>query len=202
MAITVEIGTPEHLSSACAAVAARIVRFGGTVVVPENSPLLHTDAFLAALVGRDVPIAPPSVHATIAYGERFLKPGFHIMQTPTDHPVETLTGLGATGVEVMLVCIAKAVWQSHPMVPLIQVSGGEGADLLPLRSGERAGVRCSGEGAAEDLDLVLTTKDPARAAGDMLGIIVCVLGRQYTPKLFAQGNTDFQMTRGLLGVSL
>src|SRR6267143_3786394 len=157
MAITVEIGTPEHLSSACAAVAARIVRFGGTVVVPENSPLLHTDAFLAALVGRDVPIAPPSVHATIAYGERFLKPGFHIMQTPTDHPVETLTGLGATGVEVMLVCIAKAVWQSHPMVPLIQASGAE---------------------LSQDLDLVLSSKGANRAASDMLGMIVRVLGRQ------------------------
>src|SRR5205823_781569 len=109
-----------------------------------------------------------------------------------------------------LVCIAKTVWQSHPMVPVIQVSSplpqggegqGEGAHLLPLRSGERAGVRCSGEGATElsqDLDLVLTTKDTDHAASDLLALIVRVLSRQYSPKLFAQGNTDFQMTRGLL----
>ena len=103
------------------------------------------------------------------------------MQTPTEHPVETLTGLGATGVEVMLACIAKAVWQSHPMVPLIQVSATE---------------------LSQDLDLVLTSNDADQAASDLLAVIVRVLSRQYVPKLFAQGNTDFQMTRGLLGVSL
>ena len=112
----------------------------------------------------------------------------------TDHPVETLTGLGATGVEVMLVCISKSVWQSHPMVPVIQVSSP-----LPL------GGEGQGEGATEisqDLDLLLTSKDIDHAAPEILGMIVRVLSRQYTPKLFAQGNTDFQMTRGLLGVSL
>jgi len=29
-----------------------------------------------------------------------------------------------------------------------------------------------------------------------------VASRQYIPKLFAKGNTDFQFTRGLLGISL
>jgi len=176
LAMTAEPGTPEHLSAASAVVAARIVHFGGTVVVPENSPLLQSEPFVDGLLARG---SQPG--ATIAYGERFIKPGFHIMQTPTDHPVETLTGLGATGVEVMLVCIAKAVWQSHPMVPVIQVSSTE---------------------LSQDLDLVLTTRDTNRAATDMLALIVRVLSRQCTPKLFAQGNTDFQMTRGLLGVSL
>ena len=176
LALTAETGTPDHLAAGCAALAARIVHFGGTVVVPENSHLLQTKAFVGALLAdRSQP------HATIAYGERFLKPGLHVMQTPTDHPVETLTGLGATGVEVMLVCIAKAVLQSHPMVPVIQVSGTE---------------------LSQDLDLVVTSDDAHRAAADMLGLTIRVLSRQYSPKLLAQGNTDFQMTRGLLGVSL
>ncbi|HMC26569.1 MAG TPA: altronate hydrolase, partial [Verrucomicrobiae bacterium] len=176
LAITAEPGISEHLSLACAAVAGRIVHFGGTVVVPENSPLLQSKAFVTSLLPNG-----SQPRATIAYGERFVKPGVHIMQTPTDHPVETLTGLGATGVEVMLVCITKAIWQSHPMVPVIQLSDAE---------------------LSQDLDVVIRTKDANRAADEMLGLIVRVLGRQYTPKLFAQGNTDFQMTRGLLGVSL
>jgi len=189
LAMTAEAGTPEPLCAGFAAVAARIVHFGGTVVVPENSPLLQSKAFTAVLLPDG-----PQARATIAYGERFIKPGFHIMQTPTDHPVETLTGLGATGVELMLVCIAKAVWQSHPMVPVIQVRSP-----LPL------GGEGQGEGAAQlshDLDLVLKSKTTDQAASDLLALIVRVLSRQYTPKLFAQGNTDFQMTRGLLGVSL
>jgi altronate dehydratase len=174
LGLTTEAGAPDHLISGCAALVARIVSVGGTVVVPENSPLLQNALFVTALLGS-------GSHPTLGYGERFLKPGFHVMQSPTDHVVETLTGLGATGVEVMLTCIAKAVWQSHPMVPLIQVGG---------------------TAVSDDLDLVVAPAGPKQAAAELLSIIVRVLTREYTPKLFAQGNTDFQMTRGLLGVSL
>jgi len=31
---------------------------------------------------------------------------------------------------------------------------------------------------------------------------VAAASREYTPKLFEAGNTDFQFTRGLLGVSM
>ena len=44
--------------------------------------------------------------------------------------------------------------------------------------------------------------DP-RAWGDaLLAALSDVAGRRYVPKLFAQGDVDFQFTRGLLGVSV
>jgi hypothetical protein len=36
----------------------------------------------------------------------------------------------------------------------------------------------------------------------MLRAVAAVASREYTPRLFAAGNTDFQFTRGLLGVSM
>jgi hypothetical protein len=80
-----------------------------------------------------------------------------------------------------LVTVSKTVWQSHPLAPLIQVSS------TPL---------------SNDLDLVVSSRDNEQISSELLSLIVRVLTREYLPKLFVQGNTEFQMTRGLLGVSL
>ena len=37
---------------------------------------------------------------------------------------------------------------------------------------------------------------------DLLALIVEVASRGYIPKLHSKGNTDFQLTRGLLGISM
>ena len=37
---------------------------------------------------------------------------------------------------------------------------------------------------------------------EILVTVAAVASREYTPKLFAANNTDFQFTRGLLGVSM
>ena len=64
------------------------------------------------------------------------------------------------------------------MVPLIQISidattrANHGADL---------------DSETDDVD-------------NLLAIIVEVASRRYTPKLHGKGNTDFQLTRGLLGI--
>ena len=121
-----------------------------------------------------------SVPTTLAYGQRVEKAGFHIMETPTDQPTEILTGLGATGVDLALVHIVGAPLQSHVMVPLIQVSTDTATQ------------------ATYGADLDLATAD----IDDLLALIVEVASRQYTPKLHDQGNTDFQLTRGLLGISM
>ena len=47
-----------------------------------------------------------------------------------------------------------------------------------------------------DLDSVSADVD------DLLALIIEVASRQYTPKLHGKGNTDFQLTRGLLGISM
>ena len=156
----------EEVSESLTQLTHRIVAAGGTVVVPANAVFLGSGT-------RSVP-------TTLAYGQRVEKAGFHIMETPTDQPTETLTGLGATGVDLALAHIVGAPWQSHVMVPLIQVS----TDTTTQ----------SNYGA--DLDLLTAHVD------GLLALIVEVASRQYTPQLHGKGNTDFQLTRGLLGVSM
>jgi hypothetical protein len=71
------------------------------------------------------------------------------------------------------------------MIPLLQASSDPGT----LRS------------YGDDLD-VLLEEDPSSWADQMLSAVAAVASREYTPRLFAAGNTDFQFTRGLLGVSM
>lgn len=137
----------------------------GTVVVPSNATFL-TESLASA--------------PTLAYGQRVEKNGFHIMETPTDQPSETLTGLGSTGVGLALAHIVGAPLQSHVMVPLIQMTSDS-------ETYDRYG---------SDLDLTNVDVD------EMLALIVEVASRRYTPKLHGKGNIDFQLTRGLLGVSM
>jgi altronate dehydratase len=162
-----------------AGVTRAVVCSGGTVVVPERAAVLSSPAYLESVLG-DHP-----VENTLAYGEAAAEPGLHIMEAPTDHWVETATGLGATGVEVMLAHVVGRPLQAHRMIPLLQISSD------PETS----------ERYAEDLDLVLEG-DPSSWTGQMLEAVSAVASREYTPRLFGAGNTDFQFTRGLLGVSM
>jgi altronate dehydratase len=164
------------------AVAQAIAGAGGTVVVPENATLLQSRAFRETVL-----LAPDECYATLAYGQPAREAGFHVMESPTDHAVETLTGLGATGVEVMLAHVAGAPLPGHPMIPLLQAS----ADERTLRRFGR------------DLDAHLDSgAPPEQIRAELLERIAEVASRRYVPKLLAAGNTDFQLTRGLLGLSL
>jgi altronate dehydratase len=158
-----------------------VANSGGTVVVPERAAVLSSPAYLEAVLG-DIP-----VENTLAYGQAVPsgKPGLHVMEAPTDHWVETATGLGATGVEVMLAHVDGHPLQAHLMIPLVQAS----SDPETL------------EKHAEDLD-VLLEGDPSGWTEQMLETIAAVASRAYVPRLFEAGNTDFQFTRGLLGVSM
>ena len=145
-----------------------IVSEGGTVVVPTNATFLS-----------DSLNATPS----LAYGQRFEKSGLHIMETPTDQPTETLTGLGATGVVLAFAHIVGSPLQSHVMVPLIQVSTDANTQTK----------------YGSDLDM--QSADVADV-NEILKLITETASRRYTPKLHGKGNTNFQLTRGLLGVSM
>jgi altronate dehydratase len=166
-----------------ARLAQRVVTAGGLVVVPENAALLGSPAFRQELLR-----APEEALPTLGYGQKAQEMGLHIMHSPTEHPVETLSGLGATGVEVMLAHVAGPPLQGHPMIPLVQVSAHG-----PTRQ------RFGG-----DLDLALEAAAlrPESLAADLLGLVARVVSREYVPRLFAQGNTGFQLTRGWLGLSL
>ena len=152
---------------------------GGTVVVPETAAVLSSRAYLDGVLG-DHP-----AHNTLAYGQTAGEPGLHVMEAPTDHWVETATGLGATGVEIMLTHVSGHPLQAHRMIPLIQAS----SDPETLQN------------HADDLDVVLDG-DPAGWTDALLQTVAAVASREYVPRLFEEGDTDFQFTRGLLGVSM
>jgi len=162
---------------ALARVASVLVSAGAAVVVPETGPLLASPAFCNAL------LRSAQVRATIGYAEA-ASSGFHVMQCPTTHWVETLTGMVATGVEIVLMYTGSRPVQGHRMVPVVQIT----ADETAYRR------------YADDLDLVLGG-EPAWWHTAMLDLLSRVASRSYEPKLYGQGNTDFQLTRGLLGVS-
>ena len=166
IAITSTGSATEEVSQSLTQLAHSVIAGGGTAVVPANATFIRSGT-------RSVP-------TTLAYGQRVEKAGFHIMETPTDQQTETLTGLGATGVDLALAHIVGAPLQSHVMVPLVQVSTDAGTQ------------------ANYGADLDLTTAD----VDELLALIVEVASRQYTPKLHGKGNTDFQLTRGLLGISM
>jgi altronate dehydratase len=152
---------------------------GGTVVVPERAAVLSSPVFLDTVLGDH------AVRNTLSYGQQANRPGLHVMEAPTDHWIETATGLGATGVEVMVAHVAGRPLQAHRMIPLLQIS----SDPETLES------------YADDLD-VLLEGDPSSWADQTLRALAAVASRECTPNLFEAGNTDFQFTRGLLGVSM
>lgn len=164
---------PAGLAEALAQVTRSIVSAGGTVVVPARATLLQAAGYVHHTLVDDA--AP----ASLAYGQAAGERGFHIMATPSAHWVEMLTGLGATGVEVLLAFPGERPAQSHPLVPMVQVSVG----------------------AAAGFDLALTG-DPAAWAEQLLQLVADVAARRYVPRRFAQGDVDFQLTRGLLGVTV
>ncbi len=85
----------------------------------------------------------------------------------------------------MLAQVAGRPLQAHHMIPLVQAA----SDPETLRS------------HADDLD-VLLEDDSSSWAGQMLATLAAVASREYTPRLYEAGNTDFQFTRGLLSVSM
>jgi altronate dehydratase len=171
--------TTDTSAAAFSELTRQIVAAGGSVVLPQNTGLLSSDTYLNATLGSQPPMP------TLAYGAPMHSQGFHIMETPTQHWVETLTGLGATGVDVIVAYVGEHPLQTHPMIPLLQIT-------------DRADIQ---EAFGSDLDLWLTGS-PEQWPLQILNLIASVAGHQYAPRLYQLGNIDFQVTRGLLGVSM
>ncbi len=178
VALTASGAVKPEAAEALAQVAQWIVGAGGTVLVPENSDLLKAEDFAATLGLR-------TVEPTLAYAQPFKQAGFHIMQTPTKHWVETLVGTAACGVEAIVSYVGHQPMPGNPLVPMVQLSAEE-----TVRSK-----------FADDLDLILQG-DAASWAPSTLELLARVLSHQQTPAANRLGNVDFQVTRGLLSVSL
>ena len=149
-----------------------IARGGGTVVVSDK------DSLLAGAFARELGI-PAAAPATLGYGQQAAKAGFHVMASPRPHWSETLTGLGATGVELMLGLTEGYALAGHPLVPVLQVAFNRGS--------------------AVDLDAVLPAEGDS--ALPLLDLILAALRGDHVPKHQLTGTDDFQVTRGMIGVS-
>ncbi|MEW9670120.1 UxaA family hydrolase [Ammoniphilus sp. 3BR4] len=170
---------PDPAGEQLAMLTKMIVGAGGMVVVPENSGLLSMPSY------REKVLTSTNVPPSLAYGEHARQTGFHIMETQTEHWVETVTGLAATGVELIIALVNRQPMQTHPFVPMLQVAS-EPAMQETYRN---------------DLDLLLTG-DPTAWTEQILERCKQTMEHSYTPRLYQQGNVDFQFTRGFLGVSL
>ena len=154
------------------------VRLTRSILTLGGSVVLPSTSPLASPL-LDFLRSPSPTQPTLQFGEGVSRPGLHLMHTPTDQPSEILVGLGATGASLMLAYVSGFPWSAHPMIPLLQVGPSS---------------------HAVDLDLVWPPpEDPLQS---LLNLMVKTAERTYIPKLMAQGNVDFQVTRGLVGVSL
>ncbi len=165
-------------AAACAAVARAILAAGGSVLLAESDPLLADAAFRTPLLGT---VAP---YPTLQYGQPLAEPGLHVVASETDHWVENLTGFGGNGAHLALGVVGEHAQQGHPLLPVIQCAEPGRRGTLP----------------ADDLDLFLSG-DPAADAAELLAWIHAVARRERTPVATAQGFVDFQLTRGLLGLT-
>jgi len=168
----------EACASAFAAVAGDVLASGGTVLLPEGDSLLASDPF------RNELLRGAELRATLIGGQVFTAPGLHVVQTDTDHWVENLTATGASGAHVFLGAVDSSSEQGHPLLPVVQVA-------------EPSSLPAS---AIADVDLVLDGIPVADHAA-LVRILVATLQGDYTPVASAGGFTDFQLTRGLLGVT-
>ena len=174
---------PDAMGEVFGRLAAGLVAAGAMVVVPDNPGLLGNAAFREAVF----PDAAAAPAASLAFGQPAGEAGLHVMEAPTENPVETFTGLGATGVDIMLCHVGRTSLQAHPMIPLVQVT----ADASVA---ERYGG---------DLDRVLTLdRDVRDLVGELAALVADAASRRYRPKLWSRGVTEFQLTRGRLGLSM
>lgn len=142
LGLTAQTDMPEEEATALATVAASIVANGGSVIVPESSPLLRSVAFATGL---GLVEAGP----TLAYGEALRHPGLHVMAMAGHHVIESLTGMGACGANLLLVHQTAGLAQGHPFIPTVQVGG--------------KGVGGSAEGVLRVLAEVWTGRERPRA---------------------------------------
>ena len=173
---------PDAMGETLGRLATGLVASGATVVVPDNGGLVHDDGFRKAVFPEG---AAPG--ASLAFGRPAAESGFHVMEAPTENPVETFTGLGATGVDLMLCHIGRSPLQGHPMLPLIQVTADP---VVAARYGS-------------DLDRALVPeRDAPGVVGELAALVADVASCRYRPKLWSRGVTEFQLTRGRLGLSM
>jgi len=146
----------------------------GRVVLAADSPLLSHPIFLeAALAERP--------RTTLAFGERAEHCGLHVMEAPSGRWVETASGLGASGVHLMLAWrpATSPAPPGHPMVPMLTMNVHSGNDTIPSWT-----------------DIALPETEPSAWMGIVLRRLSETASGDYVPCAMRQTNLDFQLPRG------
>ncbi|MCJ8329788.1 MAG: UxaA family hydrolase [Lentisphaeria bacterium] len=139
----------------------------GVNIVLANSDPLCTTASLQQIVEEEI-------HSTLEYGQRVEASGLHIMESPGGNSIESITGFGACGVDLIL-NISERVIPSHPFIPIVQIAIKEETD-----------------------DFDCSYKD----ADALMQLIFEVAAMDYEPKLDSKGQSHFQLSRGYTGMSM
>jgi len=158
-----------------------IVLRGGTVLLPSTSPLLSSDAFLAATLFEELP--GKLLSPTLAYAQLPSSPGLHVMEVPsTASSVEIVAGL-APAVHCFVTWLDdRGLQPAHPFVPTVHVTEEDGRD-------------------AAEADVSVDLVDTQRALATIFGTLREAL-RGAKTKAGATGAVDFSVTRGITSVSL
>lgn len=165
-------------AAAFAQIARATLAAGGSVLLAEGDPLLASAEFRHAVLGDTKP------RATLIYGQPLTRAGLHIVASETDHWVENLTGFCGNGAHLALGLATEHGRQGHPMLPLVQVAE-------PAERGRIPG---------DDLDLFLSG-DVAADATAITARLAAVAQREQGAVANVRGAVDFQLTRGLLGLT-
>jgi altronate dehydratase len=157
-----------------------LVESGSTIVLPDNASVINSTPFMERLFE-----GKKGSSVNLSYGAHLSSNGCFVMSTPTTSSTEILTGLGATGVEIILMYTNGIPVASHPLVPVLQF-----------------GDECEhNEKFIDDLDFVLPQLID-NSSEFLIKQIESAINRQHVPKLHHRGYSNFQVTRGTVGVSL
>jgi altronate dehydratase len=157
-----------------------VVGCGGSVLLSSRGALLADDDFRRHAFG-----SADQVASTLAHGQRPAAPGWHVMRSPSTDWMETGSGMGASGAQVLLTHVTGGTVSGQRLLPVVQVTAD---DPTAARYGD-------------DLDAVLRG-DHERQARGLLDVLVAVAAGEHLPHVFRTGDVGFQITRGLLGTSM
>jgi altronate dehydratase len=159
---------PENVATAFSLVQSALVQSSAAVILSE--PAGET-------------VSSPPASKTLRYGDRLpatSEPATYTMECPTNDDLEIITGLAATGAQMILAFEPTHPLPANPLVPTLQISIG-----------------------AHDADLKISDSTPAPLLAEtLLHLILEVRSARRTPAANNSSNTAFQINRGYEGISL
>lgn len=170
---------PEQVASVLGRLARSAVDAGGSVLLMEGNRLVESAVFLDA-VG-----AAGGSTATLPHGGAPVDAGLHVVAGPGEDWLEVSAAFGAAGSTAVLVHVTGATVPGHPFVPVLQVS----ADAQTVQR------------AADDLDLTIEDAQDGLVVA-LAELVVAAAEGRYEPRAARSGLVGFQVSRGMLGVSM